>query len=137
MVIAPYATRSNQGLSLEQECLNVAEAARFAMQYAADRHCPTRLVVDLKRRAYRVEIALDPSRQVYQPIEKLQGLQHVLPPGVQIYGLDGFTPTGGDSYILFDPAANWPAADVSLLAGTTVKTVMIRGKRIDIAQESM
>jgi prepilin-type N-terminal cleavage/methylation domain-containing protein len=137
MVIAPYATRSNEGLSLEQECLNIVEVARFAMQCATDQQCPTRLAVDLKRHSYRVEIALDPGRQEYRPIEKLQGLQHALPPGVRVFGLDGFTATGDGSYVTFDPAANWPAADMSLLAGTTVKKVLIRGKQVEIAQESM
>ena len=135
MVIAPYATHSNEGLSLEQECLDVAEVARFAVQCAMDQQHPTRLVVDLKQASYRVEIARDPGRQEYRPVEKLDGLHHALGPGVRILRLDGFTAAGDTSYLVFDPAANWPSADVSLVAGTTVKTISIRGKHVEIAEQ--
>jgi prepilin-type N-terminal cleavage/methylation domain-containing protein len=136
-VILPYATRSNQGLRLEQESLSVAEAVKYAMNLAVDSGRPTRLVLDVKNESYSVEIAGEINSLDFQPVQDIYGTVRRLGPDIHILDVDGFGVAAGGYTLGFDCAGHWPQASVSLVAGSEVTTIRIDGKRVEIENSAI
>ena len=136
-VILPYATRSNQGLKMEQECLNIAEAVKYAMNLAVDSGRPTRLVLDLKNQSYSVEIASEINSLDFQPAQDIYGTARYLGPDINIMDVDGFDVGGGGYTLRFDSAGLGPHASVSLVAGNQITTIRIDGRRVEIEDSTI
>ena len=136
-VILPYATRSNEGLRMEQECLNIAQAVEYAMSLCADTKRPTRLVVNIEERSYSVEIASEFSSRHFLPTEDAFGTVRYLGRDIHVMDLDGFDIEDKGYFLLFDPADVWPEATISLAAGNTVRTIKINGKRVEIEDSTI
>jgi prepilin-type N-terminal cleavage/methylation domain-containing protein len=131
-VIMPYATRSNQHLSMEQECLSIAEAIRYAMNLSVDTNKPTRLVLSPDGPSYSVEIASGKSDLLFQPAEDIYGAVHYLGQDIYLMDVDGFSMAGKRYYLLFDPAGAWPQATISLASRDAIRTIRINGRQVEI-----
>lgn len=136
-VVLPYATRSNRGLRLEQECLSMAEAVKYAMNLAVDAGRPTRLVLDTKNQSYSIEIGSAMNRLDFQAVEDIYGTERYLGTDVHIQDVEGFGVGGGGYTLCFDPAWGWPRASVSLAAGNEMTTIRIDGRRVEIEKSAI
>lgn len=136
-VILPYATRSNESLRIKQECLNIAEAVKYAIDLATDTKRPTRIVINRKSRSYLLEIADREKNQGFRPVEDFQGAIRYLGQTIHIIDVQGFNFEASDSYLIFDPAKQWPNASVSLAISDAAWTIKIRGKQVEIEQSAI
>jgi hypothetical protein len=136
-VILPYATRSNEGLRMEQECLNIAQAAEYAMSLSADTRRSTRLVLDPREQSYSVEIASEFNSRQFRPTEDAYGAVRYLGRDVHIMDVSGFDIEGKGYFLLFDPAGVWPQGIISLGAGNTLRTIKINVKRVEIEDSTI
>lgn len=136
-VILPYATRSNQGLRLEQDCLSMTEAVKYAMNLTVDTGRPTRLVLDVKNQSYSVEIASEINSLNFQPTQDIYGTEGYLGPDISILDVDGLDAGAGGYTLRFDSAGQWPRASVSLAAGNEVTIIRIDGRRVEIEKSAI
>ena len=131
MVAVPFATRSNKSLKIEDECLSLTEAAKYAADLAADTRRPTRIVVNLKNNSYLLEVATGEDARSYKPIDGFGGNIRCLGQGVRIVNTTGFTVDGSEHCLVFEPTRPWPNASISLSSGDAVKTIQIRGQHVE------
>jgi type II secretory pathway pseudopilin PulG len=131
-VTIPYATRSHDGLKLDQESRNVAEAIRYATHLAGSTNQPVRFVLDTQNSCYLLERATA-AKEDYVPIEDSNGAIRHLDPKIRIADITGFDPAGKDRYCLsFNSERPWPQAALGLSLGDLFKTVRVAGKLIEI-----
>jgi len=131
-VIVPYAGRSNESLKIKEECLNMAEAVKYAIDLATDTKRATRIVINPKNRSYLLETtAGGADNQDYKPVEGFQGAVRYFGLKIYIADMDGFGVEGDDRYLTFDPEKPWPNASFSLLTNDAVNTIKIRGKQVE------
>lgn len=131
-VVVPYATRSNEGLKMKQECLNIAETVKYAIDFAMDTKRPTRIVINPKNNSYLLEITTGINNQDYKPVEDFQGAVHYFGRYIHIIDMTGFSIDGNGHYLIFDPAKPWPNASICLSTSDVIKTIKIRGKEVEI-----
>jgi len=133
-VILPYATRSNDSLRLRQECLNIAEAVKHAIDLSAQTERPTRILVDPENKCYWLEMADGSSGLNFRPVEGYLGDTHYLGRNIQIMCGDGFDAGNRAYYLLFDPAVSWPNAFMSVASRNESRTIKINGKNVEIEE---
>jgi len=136
-VILPYATRSNAGLRMEQECLSIAQAAKYAMSLSADTRRPTRLILNVREGSYFVEIAGRVDSRQFLPTEDVCGIVRYLGRDVEVIDVDGFDIESKGYFLLFDPSGVRPEAFISLGAGNELRTIRISGKRVEIEDSTI
>lgn len=134
-VVVPYATRSNESLKIKQECLDMVETIKYAVDLAMDTKRPTRIVINPKNNSYLLEIATRINNQNYKPIEGLR--VRYFGRSIDVIDTTGFTVDGDDCYLIFDPARPWPNANISLSTDDTIKTIKITGKQIEIEDSTI
>jgi len=132
MVIMPYATKSNESLKLNQECLNIAETVRYAINLSVNSRKPIRIVIDPKNKSYSLETGARIDGQNFKPIEDIQGSTHYLGRNIEIKDVDGFSIEKEGYYLVFDPARAWPEASISLSNSGTIKIIKIRREQVEI-----
>ncbi len=136
-VIMPYATRSNEAMRIEHDCLSLAEVFRYAADLAADTGRPARVVINSGNNSYMLETADRTDGQNFVPVEYLGGTVHSFDPKIRIVDMAGFR-IDGDSYqLVFEPSMPWPQASISISAADRIKTITIRGKRVEIEESSI
>jgi len=133
-VIVPYATRSNENLKIQQECLNIVEAVKYAINLATDTKRPTKLVIDPKNNSYLLETATQINSQSYKPIEDSV---RYLSQSIYIMDMTGFDIEGKNRCLIFDPTGPWPTASISLATSDAIKTIQIRGKHVETEESSI
>jgi len=136
-IAVPYATRSNESLKIKQECLNIAEAVRYAIDLARNTNRPTRIVINPKNNSYLLEIAAPTSNQDFIPTEDFQGIVHYFGQTIQVMDTDGFDVEANNRYLIFDPTKPWPNASISLSSNDAIKTIKIRGKQVAIKESTI
>ena len=136
-ITIPYATRSNEGLKIKQECLNIAEAVRYAIDLAMDTKKPTRIVINPKNNSYLLEIATGINNQSYKPTEGFQGIVRYFGQAIHIIDITGFDVDGNSWYLIFDPTKPWSNASFSLSIGDVIKTVKIEGKQVKLEEPTI
>jgi type II secretory pathway pseudopilin PulG len=134
-VIAPYATRSNNSLKLKEQCRNLAETAKYAINFAQVTYKPTRLIIDTKTKSYQVEMMAD--NGAYEPLQTFAGTTQYMTSTIAIGDLDGFETDKDGGYLIFDPEKPWPHATISLLDNDATATIKIQGKQVDIEEQNM
>lgn len=131
-ITIPYATRSNDGLKLDQESRNVAEAMRYATHLAIKASRPVRFTLDLENNCYFLEM-VTATGQDYAPVEDPCGAMRPLDRRVQIADVTGFSLVGKNRYCLsFDPERPWPEASLCLALGKLVKRVRMVGRLVEV-----
>jgi len=131
-IILPYAATSNESLSLEQQCLDIAQTVRYAINLAISTQKATRIVINPKNKTYSLEVAAGPYDRSFKPLDdNLTALRRIAEK-INIYDIDGFDIDAGGYYLVFDPRRTWPDATISLAAMNTVKTIKIRAKQVKI-----
>jgi len=135
MVAVPYASKSNEGLKLKQEGLNIAEAVKYAIDLAINSGKPVRITIDTKNKDYLLEAAA--AENVYKPIEGFPGEVCYISQTTSIVDMTGFETDGSNQYLVFDTAKQWPDAEFSLSAGDIVETIRIKGKRVEVEESAL
>jgi len=136
MVAVPYATRSNDGLALDQACRDVAEGLKYALSHATDSRRPTRFVVDLTEKSYALEAIGAVDGRTFEPLEDARGRTRYLESKVGIVDVEGFAVTGKNRYgLVFDPFQPWPYASMALAIEDALATVRVAGKVVHIEAE--
>lgn len=136
-VVLPYATRSNKAMEIRQESLSLAESVMYAIETASDTQRPTRITIDSKNNCYYLETASEISNSDFKPIEGIGIAVHYFGSGIRIIDLTGFTTDASVYHLIFEPANPWPNASVSFSSGELIKTVIIRGKRVEIEDSTI
>ena len=137
-VVMPYATRSNENLSMKQEALNLKLAIKYTTDLAIDMRRPTRIVLDRKYNNFAMEIATDTYGNTFRPIEKIGDIgNHYFNPNIQIVDVEGFRMEGSNYYLIFDPAKSWPSGSVSLSIDNKVSKIEIKGKAVEITNSEI
>jgi len=131
-IAIPYATRSNEGLKMERECLNIAEAIKYAINLAVDTKRPTRIAINTKDNSFVLEAATAINTQDYEPVEGFEGARRYFSKSISVVDVTGFNIEGDDWYLLFDPTRLWPDASISLSTNYAIKKIKIRGKQVEI-----
>ena len=135
-IVLPYGKRSNKHLKVKQECLNLAGILTYSINYASEASKPTRTTIDLKRRIYFLEAAssINSSDFMIVPV----GGRELRPLSQNLYvtNIDGFEVNTNGYYIVFDPLKPWPKASISLSDEETTHTIIIDGKRIEVADST-
>jgi prepilin-type N-terminal cleavage/methylation domain-containing protein len=134
-VITPYATRSNNSLKLKEQCRNLAETTKYALNFAQVVYKPTRLVIDTKTKSYQVEIMAE--NGTYEPLQTFAGTTQYMASTISIGDLDGFEMGKDSSYLIFDPEKPWPSANISLLDNDSTATIKIQGKQVDLEEQNI
>jgi prepilin-type N-terminal cleavage/methylation domain-containing protein len=136
-VVAPYATRSNEALKITQECLSLAEAVNYIADLAMDTKRPTRILIDPENNSYMLEMATGINNQDYEPIEALGYAMRYFSRNIRIIDITGFGVEGNDHCLVFEPARPWPNASISLSTSDEIKTITIRGKRVEVEDSAI
>ncbi len=132
-VTVPYATRSSEGLKLEQACLDIAEAIKYAMSWTTDTGVCTRLTIDVATGLYLIETATAGDGREFEPLEDSRAGIRGVGRRIRIGDLDGFVMSEQNRYcLLLDPGRPWPDASCSLAVKDAVKVVRIAGKAVYI-----
>ncbi len=136
-VVVPHATRSNESLKIKQECLSMAEAIRYITDLAVESKRPTRILIDPQNNTYILQSATEISRSDYKPLEGFGGDRRSLGESVRITDFNGFDMEGNSRYLLFDPAAPWPNASISISTGNQINTIKITGRQVEIEESEI
>ncbi|MBN1186544.1 MAG: type II secretion system protein [Bacteroidales bacterium] len=132
-IIMPYATRSNESLSIKQEALNLELAIKYVIDLAIDMKRPTRIVLNRKINNFAIEMATDTYSNNFQPIDKSGDIgNHYFNQNIQVSDIEGFSMEGSNYYLIFDPAKFWPSGSVSLSIDNLIYTINIKGKIVEI-----
>lgn len=135
-VAVPYATRSNKGLKLEQQCLSLAQAVKYVAESAEHTRRPARIVVDEKNNCFQLEAATREDESGFRLIEDFGGGIRYLDQEVEITDVNGFRSGGNGLCLLFEPSKPWPSGSITLASENTAKTIKIRGKKVEISEDS-
>jgi len=136
-VVVPYATRSNEALRTAQECLSLADTIRYIADLAVDTKRSTRILLNPENNSYLLEIAAGTGDQDYEPIEAFGNAIRYFSQSIRITEVTGFSFEGSNHCLIFEPAKPWPDASISLSTREETKTIIIRGKRVQIEDSTI
>lgn len=136
-VVVPYATRSNEALRTTQECLSLADAIRYMTDLAVDMNRSTRILINPQSNSYLLEIASGADNRDYEPIEDFGNAICYFSQDIRITGVLGFSFEGSNYCLVFEPTRPWPDASISLSTRDEIKTIIIRGKRVQIEESTI
>ena len=134
-VAIPYATRSNEARKMEQECLNLLESIKYAIDLATDTRKATRIIIDPEKKIYSMEIQTEINSYEFKPVTSFSITGYHLGPNTNITDISGFDAEGRKYFLLFDPARQWPDASLTISAKDVVKTITVKGKYVTIYDE--
>ncbi len=135
LVVVPYTTNSNDHLKLKQNSLDIAETIKYAIDLATNTQKVTRFILNTKHRTYHLEIASQPG--TFEPINTFSGLHRTISDNIYIYDLDGFAIDQFGYYLQFDPATEWPNAEVTLATVKALQKITLRACDIQIEESSI
>jgi len=135
-VVVPYASRSNEALRATQDCLNLADSIRYITDLAVDMKRSTRIFLDPQNNSYLLEVASGTDNRDYESLEAFGNAIHYLSKGVRITDITGFSYEGNNYCLVFEPTRPWPNASISLSTKDEIKTIIIRGRRVQIGEST-
>lgn len=136
-VVLPYATRSNEAMRIEHDCLSLAEAFRYAADLAIDTGRAARVVIDSQNNSYILETVDRTHERDFVPVEYFGSTVHRFDLKIRIVDMTGFRVDGKKFILVFEPSQPWPQASISLSAAEQIKTITIRGKQVEIEDSSI
>jgi hypothetical protein len=136
-VVIPYATRSNEALRTTQECLGLADAIKYIADIAIDTKLSTRILLNPESNSYMLEIASGTGNRDYEPLDTFGNTIRYLNKGIRITDVTGFSYEGSNYCLVFEPTRPWPNASISLSTKDEIKTIIIRGKRVEIEESTI
>jgi hypothetical protein len=136
-VVVPYATRSNEALRTAQECLSLADAIRYLSDMAVDTKLSTRILINPESNSYLLEIASGTDNRDYEPIEAFGNAIRYFSQGIRITDVTGFSFKGSNYCLVFEPTRPWPNASISLSTKDEIKTIIIRGRCVQIEESTI
>ena len=136
-VVVPHATRSNEALRTTQECLSLADAIRYIADMAIDTKLSTRILLNPESNSYLLEIASGMDNRDFEPLEAFGNAVRYLSQGIRITDVTGFNFEGNKYCLVFEPTRPWPVASISLSTKDEIKTIIIRGKRVQIEESTI
>ena len=137
MVIIPYARRSNDNLQLKEDCLNVTELIRYALDLTMHTKKTTKVGINPQDNSYWLEIAPDTESKNYKPIDNFLCNARYFNKNVHLKDIAGFDTEGNNRYIVFDPSKQWPDASFSLLVGDSIETIKINGRQVELEESAI
>ena len=137
VIVIPYATRSNECLKAKEECLNMAEAIKYAIDLSVATKRPTRIVIDPKNRSYLLAKASGVDDYDFAPTEDYPGGIRYFGETTHITDMNGFDIEPDGCCLTFDPRRPWPDASLSLSCGERVNIIRIRGKQVEIDESTI
>jgi prepilin-type N-terminal cleavage/methylation domain-containing protein len=132
-VIAPYASRSNEHLKLDNQVQEVSETLKYAINLAETENQKVRFYLDTNQKSFSLQTA-DEDGDFY-PISGPVGSPRFLSPGCHLMDIEGFEMDSQSCCLEFNPAINWPAAQFSIWGEDFKKTIMIQSKTVIIQDE--
>ena len=136
-IVVPYATRSNEALRTKQECLSLADVIRYMADLAEDTKRSTRILLDPRSNSYLLEIASGADNRDYEPMEAFGNAIYYFSQDIRITDVAGFSFEGNNYCLVFEPARPWPEASISLSTGDEIKTIVIRGRSVQIEESKI
>jgi len=137
MVIVPYARRSNDSLQLKEDCLNMTELIKYALDSAMQTKKTTKIVINPQDNSYWLEMSPDVESKNYQPIDTFLSDARYFSKNVLLTDVTGFDTENNKHYIIFDPSKQWPDASFSLSAGDSTETIKINGRQVEIEESAI
>lgn len=136
-IVLPYATRSNNDLNLRQECLNVAETIKYGIDLANNSKDLIRIVIRPDEKCYLLEIAKRSTPQNFEPVQTYQGKIRYFDQKFKILDIENFNTEGKGHYLIFDSKQPWPSGSFSLSSEDTIRTINIKGQRVEIEETTI
>ena len=136
-LVVPYATRSNEALRTAQECFSLADAIRYIADITMDTKRSTRILLSPESNSYLLEIASGTDSRDYEPLEAFGNAVRYFSQGIRITDVTGFNFEGSNYCLVFEPTKPWPKASISLSTRDEIKTITIRGRRVQIEESTI
>jgi prepilin-type N-terminal cleavage/methylation domain-containing protein len=136
-IVVPYATRSNEALRTKQECLSLADTIRYMADLAEDMKRSTRILLNPQSNSYMLEISSGADNQDYEPMEAFGNALYYFSQNIRITDVAGFSFEGNNYCLVFEPTRPWPNASISLSTRDEIKTIVIRGRRVQIEESTI
>jgi len=130
IVVAPYASRSNEGLQLNNQMQEFANTLRYAIDYAETNGKQVRFVMDTNRNFFYLETVDE--NGVFSIMPTSIGREKPFNSNCTIMNIDGFEMEGQSYFLLFNPTKEWPTANFTILGEDFKKTLNIITKTISI-----
>jgi prepilin-type N-terminal cleavage/methylation domain-containing protein len=136
-VVAPYATRNNKHLHLEQEALNLKVAVDYLRNEAMSGNEITRLVLRPKETSFALEAGTDNGTGIsFAALPGLRGMPHRLEAPLRFADTTGFDTDGERECLVFDARQAWPNGEIILANTEEIITVKIEGIRTFVEHSS-
>jgi prepilin-type N-terminal cleavage/methylation domain-containing protein len=136
-VTIPYARRSNESLKAREECLNMTESIKYAINTAINKGKTTRLMIDMKNNSYTLQIETKSDGESFEPIQGFHGAVCYLSRTVRIVDMQGFETVGNNNYLEFNPRKKFSNASLSLSDNDLIRTIRICGKHVEIEEPTL
>ena len=129
-VIAPYASRSNDSLEIENQIMEIADSILYAIDSTQINHLKSRFCFDTAQNAFYLETSDQDGN--YYPISASIGRKRYLSPNCNVMDVEGFDTQGKCFFIEFDPDRNWPAGSFTILSNDIKKTIAVRSRTVTV-----
>jgi prepilin-type N-terminal cleavage/methylation domain-containing protein len=138
MVIIPYARRSNESLQLKEDCLNVTELIKYALDLATHTKRTTKIVINPQDNSYWLEIVPDTmGNKNCEPLDNFLCNPRYFNKNARLTDITGFDTESNKHYIVFDPAKQWPDASFSLSVRDLIETIKINGRQVELEESAI
>ena len=127
----PYAAKSRDSQKLRQQSFDIAAALSYLRDQAINTNRPTRFVLNLKERSYRLEVHSDDGQR-FVPAAGFWGRLIRLGEDFSVTEMVGFEKDGSDEYLVFDPWRSWPAGEFTLAGPKQEITIKVEGIQIEL-----
>ncbi|MHC4396880.1 MAG: pilus assembly FimT family protein [Planctomycetota bacterium] len=134
-VVLPFCKRSNDGLKIKQDSRNIAQALRYAIDFAQKRNMAVKFIFNEKYRSYSLQI--EDSENSFEPMEDFTGTERFIDENIHLFDIEGFEQMGQEYSIVFDPQRPWPNAWISFCTNDLTETIRIKSKYVEIEEESI
>ena len=132
-VTVPFASRSNEHQNIQQQALNVKAIIDYSIDSSINNNLPTKIVFSFKDNSYWIEVSDGSvSRHNFRPLEAYPGGEHYLGKDVLSFSTEGFSQSGNESYLIFDPEITWPQAMVNIIGKNSSQDIHIHDGRVDL-----
>jgi len=136
-LVLPYVASSTGHLQMKQDCLNIAELARYGINLATITSRQSRLVIEPARRTYCLQLAGDNTGRQFEKLQGHIGRTCTFSDKLAITDITGFEVKGKSYCLSFDPRRPWPKANISLSTTETTTTITIRGKKVEFKEQQI
>jgi len=132
-VIAPYASRSNESLELDNRTREIVETLKYAINLAEIDNQRIRFYLDTNRKSFYLETADEDGH--FPLISTSVGRERYLSSSCHLMDIEGFEMEGQCCYLEFDPMQSWPSGHFVIFGNEFQKKIEIQSKTISITDE--